>query len=142
MLEPFPIPDTAMPLPADTPNNNRMQRLETVARLKYEKTTLEVMVRDFCRRRHGTREELCPECADFLAYALKRLACCPYGAQKPVCAKCRIHCYKPEYKETARVIMREEGPRLMFTHPILAIRHLWQSLTVKAPEKPRNRRAQ
>ena len=67
MLEPFPIPDTAMPLPADTPNNNRMQRLETVARLKYEKTTLAAMVRDFYRRRHGARGGLSPECADVLA---------------------------------------------------------------------------
>ncbi|MGN1209686.1 MAG: nitrous oxide-stimulated promoter family protein [Duodenibacillus sp.] len=126
--------------PEPTAKCDRMQRLEAIARLKDEKTTLSVMVRDYCRRRHGTQDALCPECAEFLAYALKRLACCPYGEKKPVCAKCRIHCYKPEYRATARMIMREAGPRLMLTHPILAAKHLWQSVTVKAPEKPRNRR--
>jgi len=86
----------------------------------------------------GRPDGLCPECSAFLAYALKRLACCPYGASKPVCAKCRIHCYRAKEKAQAREVMRHAGPRLAASHPVLSIRHLVKSLTVKAPEKPRN----
>ena len=38
----------------------------------------------------------------------------------------------------AREVMRHAGPRLAASHPVLSIRHLVKSLTVKAPEKPRN----
>lgn len=119
----------------------RLQRLDADPKLSEERRTLRVMTEDYCRAFHGTNGELCPACAAFLAYAEKRLACCPYGSAKPVCAKCRIHCYRKNEKETARQIMRWAGPRLVFRHPGLALSHLIQSLTVKAPEKPRNRRA-
>ena len=129
------MPDDRQPPAADS----RLARLDDIPRLREEKETLEYMVLSYCRRHHRPSGTLCPNCADFLAYALRRLACCPYGKDKPVCAKCRIHCYKPQYKEAARAVMREEGPRLVLTHPVLAAKHLWYSCTVKAPEKPRNR---
>lgn len=120
---------------------DRLAKLETIPRLREEAETIEAMVRCFCRAEHKDREKsdagLCPECETFLAYAKKRLACCPYGAEKPVCAKCRIHCYKPAERELARSIMRFAGPRLMFSHPILALKHLMYSRK-PAPEKPRN----
>lgn len=120
---------------------DRMARLETIARLKEESLTIEAMVKCFCRAKHkdGEKNEsgLCPDCEAFLAYAKKRLACCPYGSGKPVCAKCRIHCYKPAEKAAAREIMRFAGPRLVFSHPVLALKHLIYSRR-PAPEKPRN----
>lgn len=119
---------------------DRMMRLETVPRLKEEKRTMEAMVSAYCRAHHGAKDDLCESCADFLAYSLKRLACCPFGAEKPVCAKCKIHCYKPEYKVTARDIMRWAGPRLLFSHPVLTLKHLWYSATIESPDKPRNSR--
>lgn len=124
-----------------TEANSRMARLETDPVLREEAETIRIMTAMYCRDRHGTSgrpDGLCPECSAFLAYALKRLACCPYGASKPVCAKCRIHCYRAKEKAQAREVMRHAGPRLAASHPVLSIRHLVKSLTVKAPEKPRN----
>lgn len=119
---------------------DRMARLETIPRLNEEKRTLEAMVASFCHAHHGTKKgELCDNCRDFLAYALKRLACCPYGADKPACARCKIHCYRPAEKARARDIMRWAGPRLIFSHPVLTIKHMWYQFTKEAPEKPRNR---
>jgi len=121
---------------------DRLQRLETDPVLREEAETLRAMVGLYCRERHGTSGrpgECCPACGAFLAYALKRLASCPYGAAKPVCAKCRIHCYRAGEKAYAREVMRHAGPRLLLTNPVLSFRHLVKSLTVKAPEKPRNR---
>lgn len=121
---------------------DRLQRLETDPALREEAQTLKAMVGLYCGEKHGTSGrpgECCPACEAFLAYALKRLASCPYGAEKPVCAKCRIHCYRAGEKAFAREVMRHAGPRLLLAHPVLSLRHLVKSLTVKASEKPRNR---
>lgn len=130
----------AAPKPAPSSREDRMARLETIPRLNEEKRTMEAMVTSFCHAHHQTpKGELCEGCREFLAYALKRLACCPYGGDKPVCAKCKIHCYKPTEKARARDIMRWAGPRLLFSHPILTVKHMWYHATKEAPEKPRNR---
>ena len=42
---------------------------------------------------------------------------------KPTCANCPIHCYKPVRKEQVKRIMRYAGPRMLLRHPILAITH-------------------
>ena len=114
------------------------ERLESGA-LKREAKLLSAMVHDYCRRHHGG-ESLCEDCKTFLTYALTRLACCPFGQKKPTCLKCKIHCYRAHEKETARVIMREEGTRMLFKHPILTAEHLIKN-TQEAPDNPRNPRA-
>ena len=116
--------------PAARPD--RMARLETIPRLKEEAMTIEAMVRLYCRKHHLPDEDgLCEDCRSFLEYAKKRLACCPYGGEKPVCAKCRIHCYKPEMKVRQREVMRYAGPRKLM--------YLLYS-RAEPPEKPRNLR--
>ena len=133
-----PTPAAARPQPP-APRPDRMARLEELPRLKSEAHVMRVMVEDFCHYHHGTNGRLlCPKCKEFLDYSLKRLACCPYGENKPVCGDCKIHCYKPAERETARRIMRWSGPRLIFTHPMMAVGHVVDKIVHKAPEKPRN----
>ena len=87
--------------------------------------TISKMVGIYCRDHHGgSARSLCSDCHDFLAYAERRLDKCPYGDDKPTCANCPIHCYKPVQRELAREIMRYAGPRMMLRHPLLAISHL------------------
>lgn len=112
--------------------------------LKREADTIEVMIDIYCRAHHAFERVdggLCPRCRELNEYARKRLMCCPFGDEKPVCAKCRIHCYKPEQREMICEVMRFSGPKIMFTNPILAAEHLWRSLTKAAPDKPRNPKA-
>ena len=116
----------------------RAERLEKGA-LKREAKLLSAMVLAYCKKNHGS-ESLCDECREFLTYALTRLACCPFGENKPTCLKCKIHCYRAEEKQTARQIMREQGPRMLLRHPILTAEHLIKNMK-EAPEKPRNPRA-
>jgi len=47
---------------------------------------------------------------------------CPFGPDKPTCAKCPIHCYKPQVRERVREVMRFAGPRMLLRHPVLAVR--------------------
>ena len=88
-----------------------------------EKQTVTKMIRLYCRKKHGGRG-LCPECAALAEYARLRSDKCPFMAEKTFCSNCRVHCYKPEMREKIREVMRFSGPRMIFTHPISAIRHV------------------
>lgn len=93
-------------------------------RLSTEYKTIRAMVGIYCRSHHGRRRGLCPDCDELLAYAGQRLDKCPFQEEKPACVNCLVHCYKPALRERVRVVMRFSGPRMLFRHPILAIRHL------------------
>ncbi len=92
-----------------------------------EARTVAAMIRIFCRVHHGTAGDLCEDCAGLLAYAQERIADCPFGIDKPVCNKCKVHCYAPEMREQVRAVMRYAGPRMVWRHPVMAIRHLLRS---------------
>lgn len=82
------------------------------------------MIRLYCRDHHGEREGLCNQCTELRDYAIERLARCPFQEGKTTCAKCPVHCYRPERREEIRVVMRYAGPRMILRHPILAVWHL------------------
>ena len=89
-----------------------------------EQKTVEAMIRIYCGGQHGTAVGLCQRCEDLLKYAQKRLEACPFGVDKPTCATCPIHCYRPDMREEIREVMAYAGPRMLHRHPILAVRHL------------------
>ena len=101
-------------------------------RLAREWRTLAAMVEIFCHAHHRPADGLCGECQKFLAYAKVRLERCYFGVEKPVCAKCPVHCYQRERREQARVVMRYAGPRMLWRHPVLSVRH-WLDGLRKAP---------
>lgn len=68
-------------------------------------------------------ELLCTECAELDSYTHVRTEKCPYMGVKVSCDRCKIHCYKPERLEQVRQVMRYSGPRMLFRHPVAAIRH-------------------
>jgi hypothetical protein len=93
-------------------------------RLVRERLTMKKMVGIYCSAHHDTsRQILCTGCQEFLDYAERRLQKCPYGNEKPTCANCPVHCYKPVQRDQARKIMRYAGPRMLLRHPLLAISH-------------------
>lgn len=94
------------------------------ARLARERRTIEVMIALYCRGHHHPLRGLCDGCAALGAYADKRLDLCPYGAEKPTCLNCTVHCYQPRMRERIREVMRYAGPRMLKRHPVLAVRHL------------------
>jgi hypothetical protein len=97
---------------------------ETNRRLQREVETIALMVRLFCQAHHSAQGEFCAECAALLDYARQRLDRCRYTADKPTCAACPIHCYKPAMRERIRQVMRYAGPRMLYRHPTAALRHL------------------
>jgi hypothetical protein len=99
-----------------------------------EKKTVSAMVRIYCAEHHDGADALCASCAALQRYSHARLDACPYGADKPTCKACPIHCYKPTEREATRVVMRFAGPRMMLRHPWLSIVHLWKERFHKAPK--------
>jgi hypothetical protein len=101
-------------------------------RLAREWRTIAAMVRCYCHDHHGKGDALCPECQGLLDYAGVRLERCRFGLEKPVCVKCPVHCYMPARREQVKAVMRYAGPRMLWRHPILSVRH-WVDGFRKAP---------
>jgi len=79
--------------------------------LSQERATVQAMILLYCR-------------SQLWSYAEERLDKCPFGDEKPTCENCPVHCYKPEMRQRIKDVMRYAGPRMIFHHPIMAIRHL------------------
>src|ERR1039457_6906662 len=108
-------------------------------RLAREWKTMSAMVRIYCRDHHQERgrpardTDLCAECRQFLDYAEVRLERCRFGEEKPTCTNCPVHCYQRERREQARVVMCYAGPRMLWEHPLMSLRH-WLDGYRKAPQ--------
>ena len=96
-----------------------------MSRIDEELHVVEQMIRLYCHNKEGNNN-LCPQCTDLLTYARTRLTHCQFGEQKPTCRKCPIHCYRPDMKRRMQQVMRWAGPRMLWYHPIAAIKHLFR----------------
>ena len=108
-----PTAATAMPVAPRKFSNRRLDR---------ERKTVSAMVRIYCRDKHDG--ELCPECPQLMSYVNFRLDRCRFGEQKPTCAKCPAHCYQRDRREQIKTVMRYSGPKMVWKHPVLSLRHL------------------
>jgi len=93
-------------------------------RLRREHQTITAMIECYCRAHHRPAETVCADCRNLIDYAEARLERCPFGEQKPTCVNCPVHCYRSEERATVKEIMRFAGPRMIWQHPVLALRHL------------------
>ncbi|MGG6313230.1 nitrous oxide-stimulated promoter family protein [Paenibacillus macerans] len=113
------------------------KREEAGPRIRREQRTVALMIRLYCRKRHGDRlrvnrcmpgdgekADLCAECAELLGYARQRLDRCRFGEGKSTCMACPVHCYAPEPREHIRKVMAFAGPRMLLRHPLLTVLHL------------------
>ncbi len=99
-----------------------------------EKRVVSLMISLYCRKKHGNfwksyrgNSSLCAECAELDRYVRQQTDRCPVIATKTFCSNCRVHCYTPEMRERIKTVMRFSGPRMIFYHPIKAIRHVIES---------------
>lgn len=91
---------------------------------KREKELVSQMIALYCRKQHGNKQGLCTECAELDNYARQRSDKCPFMETKTFCSNCKVHCYKPVMREKIREVMRFSGSRMIFSHPITAVRHV------------------
>ena len=84
-----------------------------------EKEMVSQMIALYCRKHHGGKGGLCPQCRALEEYARARSDKCPFMEEKTFCSNCKVHCYKPEMREKIREVMR-----FSLVHPAAAIRHV------------------
>ncbi|HII4351160.1 TPA: nitrous oxide-stimulated promoter family protein [Enterobacter cloacae] len=110
-------------------------------RISREKKTIAKMI--------ALYEKQCPQASPeeghyqaLNAYANKRLDKCAFGEDKPACKQCPVHCYQPARREEMKQVMRWAGPRMLWRHPILTVRHLIDDRrpVPELPEKYRSKK--
>ena len=98
---------------------------------------LYMFIQVYCEKKHGSVEKaswepseefqhswilsqhlLCKDCRDLVEYSSNRRRLCPLDP-KPTCRKCKIHCYKGNYRSRIREVMRFSGKHFLK----FAIRH-------------------
>lgn len=97
-----------------------------------------LMIKLYCRHHHkgqknkaedgGGEDELCPVCRDLYNYAAGRTQACRFTETVKFCKHCPVHCYRPDYREKIRCVMRYAGPRMLFYCPGQVVSHLISSL--------------
>ena len=107
-----------------------MNRVEI--KRQQEKKIVALMIRLYCKKKHGTKKELCADCQALCNYAMLRSDKCPFMETKTFCSNCKVHCYKADMREKVREVMRFSGPRMIFHHPVMAVLHVIESKREKA----------
>ena len=106
--------------------NNRIEKER-----KQEIEMLDCMIRIYCRGNHGTKEKLCEDCQALREYAVTRTQKCPFMETKTFCSACKVHCYSPQMQQRVKAVMRYAGPRMLFVHPVMALKHVKVTLAEK-----------
>ena len=101
--------------------------MDVQSKREREKRIVSEMIALYCRKKHGVKDGLCPDCAALSDYAIMRSDKCPFMETKTFCSNCRVHCYKPDMREKIREVMRFSGPRMLTVHPVMAVRHVIES---------------
>lgn len=98
-------------------NNTEKKRMK-------EKQTVGLMICLYCRKKHGCKAKLCPDCQKLYNYSIMRSDNCPFTETKTFCSNCKVHCYNTQMRNKIREVMRFSGPRMILYHPITAIQHV------------------
>jgi len=98
-------------------------------RIAREKRIMNKMIKMYCQKNHYSKKrELCSDCEELKAYANRKLLRCPFAKDKPICAKCKIHCYNTQRREEIKKIMRYTVPKMIYKHPIDTIIYFFNKL--------------
>lgn len=100
-----------------------MKKEELAYKRDTEKKLVSLMI-ELYRKGHKNQEGIDEECQELITYSDARIDTCPYMETKTFCSKCKTHCYKPDMREKIKQVMRYAGPRMLFHHPVMAIKHL------------------
>ncbi len=94
-------------------------------KIEKEKKISYLMIDLYCKKKHKVKKNcVCESCLELKQYVALRLDKCPFKENKTFCSNCKIHCYNKTMQSRIKDVMRFSGPRMIFYHPILAIKHL------------------
>ena len=64
--------------------------MDVQSKREREKRIVSEMIALYCRKKHGTKDGLCPDCAALSDYAKIRSDKCPFMETKTFCSNCRV----------------------------------------------------
>jgi hypothetical protein len=91
-------------------------------RIEREKKVITIMIDLYCKKHQHNKS--CAYCEELKKFAYTRIDKCRFKENKPNCSDCHVHCFGKEKREQIREVMRYAGPRMMFRHPVIALRHV------------------
>ena len=95
---------------------------QTATKREDEKQLVRYMIQYYCRKHDEFDDQ---ECQELIDYAWMRIDRCPFMETKTFCSACKVHCYQAEKRQKIREVMRYSGPRMLWHHPWMALKHLY-----------------
>ena len=107
-------------------NTAKIKNENSITKKRRQKNAIAFeMIKYYCRKNHKARE-LCSECAALAEYSKKRTDHCPFVGTSTYCSGCKIKCYSDKMRSKIKNVMRYSGPRMVFSHPLLVLGHLFK----------------
>lgn len=104
-----------------------------------EQEIVRIMIIKYCKgHKHG--DVPCNSCSELIKYAETKTENCPFMETKTYCSHCEVHCYSSEMRQRIREVMRYSGPRMIFSHPIMTIDHLYQGLKYRVNKRKNDKK--
>lgn len=104
-----------------------------------EKKIVKLMILLYCKD-HKHLESPCESFSELIEYVNMRIDTCPFTETKTYCSNCKVHCYKKDMRDKIKEVMRYAGPRIIFSHPMITIDHMYQGLKHKYKEKSKRKK--
>lgn len=92
-----------------------------------KKSIVSLMINLYCKKHHNASNPPCNSCNDLIVYSHKKIKNCPIIKANTSCANCNIKCYNQAMQDKIKKVMRYSGPRMIFYHPIVTLKHLFYS---------------
>ena len=112
--------------------NNSLNRINK--KTEKEKKIVKLMIIKYCNG-HKHLGTPCESCSEIIKYVEKRIDLCPFKETKTYCSNCKVHCYNSNMKVKIKKVMRYSGSRMIFSHPIIIIDHVYQQIKYKLKQK-------
>ena len=102
-----------------------MNELSKQIRIEHEISVINTMIDVFYKNKKHKKEYTIIEIEELKNYCASKIHNCPVMVKKTFCSSCEIHCYDSNHRAFIKKIMRYSGPRMLFYHPILLIKHVF-----------------
>ena len=96
-------------------------------KISRKKSIVSLMINLYCKKRHNASNPPCDSCDELIGYSHRKIEKCPNIEANTSCVNCNIKCYNQSMQEKIKKVMKYSGPRMIFHHPIAAIKHLIRS---------------
>lgn len=93
-------------------------------KIEYEIEVINKMIDIFYKNKNHKEEYTNTEIDQLKDYCSSKIYNCPVILEKTFCSSCKIHCYDKDQRDLIKKVMKYSGPRMLFYHPVLLIKHL------------------